>query len=85
MDVASALVYAVPGRSTEVRAQLERMPGLEIHAETRDGRFVVTAEDVDGVSAGDTMIALHRLDGVLAATMVCQYSDSGSDSGETRS
>lgn len=75
MDVASALVHAAPGRAAEVRAQLERMPGVQIHAQTRDGRFVVTAEDTPDARAADTVIALHRLDGVLAASMVCQYSD----------
>ena len=75
MDIASAVVHAVPGRSAEVRAQLERLRGVEIHAETPDGRFVVTAEDTPAGSAADAIMRLHTLDGVLTAAMVYQYCD----------
>jgi periplasmic nitrate reductase NapD len=75
MDIASAVVHAAPGRRDEVRAGLERLCGIEIHAETPDGRFVVTAEDTPEGSAGDAIMQLHRLDGVLSAAMVYQYSD----------
>ena len=57
MDIASAVVHAAPGRSAEVRAQLERLRGIEIHAETPEGRFVVTAEDTPEGSAGDAIMA----------------------------
>jgi periplasmic nitrate reductase NapD len=75
MDIASAVVHAAPGRRDEVRAGLERLRGVEIHAETPDGRFVVTAEDTPEGSAADAIIQLHRLDGVLTAAMVYQYCD----------
>jgi nitrate reductase NapD len=75
MDIASAVVHAAPGRRDEVRAGLERLRGIEIHAETPDGRFVVTAEDTPEGSAGDAIMQLHRLAGVLSAAMVYQYSD----------
>lgn len=75
MDIASAVVHAAPGRAGEVRAQLERLSGVEIHAETPDGRFVVTAEDTAAATAADAVVQFHRLDGVLSAAMVYQYSD----------
>jgi nitrate reductase NapD len=75
MDIASAVVHAAPGRRDEVRAGLERLRGIEIHAETPDGRFVVTAEDTPEGSAAEAIMQLHRLDGVLSAAMVYQYSD----------
>ena len=77
MDIASAVVHAAPGRRDEVRAGLERLRGVEIHAETPDGRFVVTAEDTPEGSAADAIMQLHRLDGVLTAAMVYQYCDDG--------
>jgi periplasmic nitrate reductase NapD len=75
MDIASAVIHAAPGRRAEVRAQLEGLRGLEIHAETPEGRFGVTVEDTAAGSAADTVVQLHRLDGVLSAAMVYQYSD----------
>ena len=76
MDIASAVVHAVPGRRDEVRAQLEGLHGVEIHAETADGRFIVTPEDTPAGSAADAIMRLHTLDGVLSAAMVYQYSES---------
>jgi nitrate reductase NapD len=75
MDIASAVVHAAPGRRDDVRAGLERLRGVEIHAETPDGRFIVTAEDTPAGSAADAIMRLHTLDGVLSAAMVYQYSD----------
>jgi len=82
MDIASAVVHAAPGRRDEVRLQLERMRGLEIHAETPEGRFVVTVEDTPDGTAADAVMRLHSLEGVLAAAMVYQYSDEAPDAEE---
>lgn len=75
MNISSAIVYALPRRADAVRASLRALPGVEIHHEGDDGRFIVTIEDGAGVSVADTVIQLHRLDGVLSAAMVYQYSD----------
>ena len=72
-EIASAVVYALPGRGPALREHLARMPGVEIHAETPDGGFVVTVEDSAGVSAGDTLLALHRVEDLLAAALVSHY------------
>ena len=75
MNISGAIVYALPNRADSIRARLNALAGVEIHAETGDGRFIVTVEDAPGASAADTVMALHRLDGVLSAAMVYQYSD----------
>lgn len=72
-EIASAVVYSLPGRVPALRQRLAQTPGVEIHAETPDGRFVVTVEDSDGASAGDTLLALHRFEEVLAAALVSHY------------
>ena len=75
MNVSSAIVYASPQCADSVRASLATLPGVEIHEQTGDGRFIVTVEDVPGATVDDTVMQLHRLDGVLFAAMVYQYSD----------
>jgi nitrate reductase NapD len=82
VDIASAIVHAIPGRRDEVRSALQRLQGVKIHAETADGRFIVTVEDLPDASVADTVVALHRLEGVLAAAMVYQYSDQAIDTKE---
>jgi nitrate reductase NapD len=72
-EVASVIVSALPGRRDLLKAQMLALPGVEIHAETPDGRFIVTVESTGQASAGDTLLALHRLDAVLAAALVSHY------------
>ena len=76
-DSVSALVSALPGKRDRLRAAMLGLPGVEIHGETRDGRFIVTIESTGAASAGDTLLALHRLDDVLAAALVSHYSVPG--------
>jgi len=72
-EIASAVVYAFPGRHEQVREALERQPGVEIHAETPDGRFVVTVEASARATTGDNLLALQNLEGVSAAALVAHY------------
>ena len=75
MNISSAIVYSNPRQAGTVRASLAGLPGIEIHQQTDDGRFIVTVEDVPGASVADTVMQMHRLEGVLFAAMVYQYSD----------
>jgi nitrate reductase NapD len=75
MNISSAIVHAIPGRADSIRSQLAALPGVEIHAQAPDGRFVVTVEDVPGAKVADTVMALHRIDGVRFAALVYQYAD----------
>ncbi len=70
MNISGILVHAAPARLEAVRRALELMPGVEIHTITDDGRLVVTVEDAAEVNSGDTVLAIHRIDGVLSAALV---------------
>lgn len=70
MNISSIIVHAKPTELVSVRGQLERIPGVEIHAATDDGRLVVTIEtDTDGETAG-TFDRINLMDGVMSAAMV---------------
>lgn len=73
IEIASAIVSAIPGRDARLRERLTAMPGVEIHAQTPDGRFIITVEDTHEATAGDTLLALHRIEDVLAAALVSHY------------
>lgn len=85
MNITSAVVYSAPNTRNAVRARLRALAGIQIHAESDDGRFIVTVEDVPGVNAADTVVRLHQLEGVQFAAMVYQYSDDNLRPEETRS
>jgi nitrate reductase NapD len=73
VEIVSVVVSALPGQRERLRAAMLGLPGVEIHGETRAGRFIVTIESTGKASAGDTLLALHRLDDVLAAAVVAHY------------
>jgi len=70
MNISSVIVHAKPTELTSVRGSLEQIPGVEIHAATDDGKFVVTIEsDTDGETAS-TFDRINTMDGVMSAAMV---------------
>jgi nitrate reductase NapD len=71
MNITGVLLQVNPGRMDEVRAALDRFAGVEVHMVTEDGRLIVTVEEED--SQGGTVLALHRLEGVLAASVTYHY------------
>ncbi len=66
MNVAGVILSARPERRDEIRAAASRLPGVEVHFVTEDGRLLVT---VEGDETGQSLLALHRLDGVIAASL----------------
>jgi periplasmic nitrate reductase NapD len=70
MNISGVLVHANPIKIDAIRQSLVEFDGVEIHGESDDGRLVVTIEDIGDQQAADTMLAVHRLEGVLSATLV---------------
>ncbi len=72
--ISSAVVLALPARLAEVTAGLHAMRGVEVHA-AQGSRIVVTIEGPDSGALGETLLAISRLDGVLAANMVYEHAE----------
>jgi len=75
MNISSVVIRTRPAEAEAVRAELARLPGVDIHALTGDGRIVITVEDSTTSSAADTFVRLHSVPGVFSVSMVYQYSD----------
>ncbi len=73
MNICGVLVHAHPDRLAAVRAGLAEMPGVDVHAETPEGRLVVTVEEHDGLGASERLADLHKLRGVLSAALVYHH------------
>lgn len=80
MNICGVLVHAVPERTDEVSRALAGLPGVEIHRFADDGRIVVSVEDQGGHLALDSLTAIHRLPGVVAASLVYHHFDAADDS-----
>ncbi len=79
MNISSIVVHAKPAELGPVRTLIERIPGVEIHAASDDGKLVVTIETgSDGETAG-TFQRINALDGVMSAAMVYHQFESDPD------
>ena len=76
MSLASLVLRIKPSRRSFAEAALIALPGVECHAMSEDGKLIVTVEDVAGAAMSDTLIAIHRLPDVLAATLAFESSES---------
>lgn len=70
MNVIGVLVHVQPSEEIAVGHALGLMPGVDVHAATSDGRLVVTAHDVDGRNASDSLMAMALIPGVINAALV---------------
>ncbi len=70
MNISSVIVHAKPTELTSVRGSLEQIPGVEIHAATDDGKFVVTIETESDGETASTFDRINTMPGVMSAAMV---------------
>jgi nitrate reductase NapD len=76
MNICGVLVHALPEKGGAVEAAIAGLDGAELHDTVPDGRMIVTVEDTEDNSAGDTVLALHRIPGVLSAALVYHHFES---------
>lgn len=69
MNICGVLVHCAPLQRADVEDALSAIAGVEIHGHAPGDRLIVTAEDAGDVSAADSILAIHRLPGVIAATL----------------
>jgi nitrate reductase NapD len=74
-NICGVLVHARTEHIDQVQASLKKIPGVEVHTATGDGRLVVTVESDDRRFVADTISSFHDVKGVLSAAMVYQFSD----------
>lgn len=79
MNISGLLIYAQPQRAENVRARLEQLPGVEVHAVTADGQLVVTVEGNGEQEMTQTFDRLNAVPGVHAATLVYHHSETLDD------
>lgn len=79
MNISSAILHIASPRLDEVCVALQNIAGVEIHAQSPEGKVVVTIENGDTKTAADSYAAMNAIPGVVSVAMVYQYSDDGSD------
>jgi nitrate reductase NapD len=75
MNISSAIVYAKPTQEAALQTQLAMLDGVQVHAQTEDGRFIVTLECADDVQAIDLYKTIEHLPGALSVAMIFQQTE----------
>jgi len=75
MNIVSLVLRIHPESRVAAEAALTALPGVECHAMSADGRLIATVEDAAGAAMSDTLIAIHRIPEVLAATLAYEHND----------
>jgi nitrate reductase NapD len=70
MNISGVLVHAYPEKAASVARRLKSKEGFEVHANTTEGKIVVTIEKPDDSSMSDAMLELQVMPDVLNASMV---------------
>ncbi len=73
MNIASLVVHTLPENLEGVYADLEAMPGVEVHGKSEEGKLVVTIEDEGKTLASDSMMAVQDINGVVNAVLIYHY------------
>ena len=81
LNICGVAVYLSPNAGTDVPAKIRELPGVELHATSNDGRLAATIVDTPASLAIDQIAAIHRLPGVVAASLIFHAVDTAD--GET--
>ncbi len=73
MNICSVVVHARPENLAEVQANLECLPGVEVHGGSEEGKLIVTVEDTGGSTMSETVARFNDVDGVINAVMIYHY------------
>ncbi len=75
MNISGVLVHARPERAEAVKQQLIKIPGVEVHAISPEGRMVLTIETEHTGQMADTLVACQNVAHVLSATMIYHHDE----------
>ena len=75
LHVSSLLVHGVASRLAEIRAAIEGLPGVEVHASDPAGKLIVTIECHNEAEIGRQIEAMRAMDGVHTASLVYHQVD----------
>jgi nitrate reductase NapD len=79
IHIAGLVVHTRPENIDRVRARLERISGVEVHACDPRGKLVVTLEAPSDSAIADWLNDIPELPGVIACSLVHSHSEDGEE------
>jgi nitrate reductase NapD len=69
-NICGVAVYLAPDAGSDLTAKILALPGVELHAASGERRLAATIVDTPSSMAIDQIAAIHRLPGVVAASLI---------------
>lgn len=69
-NICGIAVYLAPNAGEDLEARIRALPGVELHAASGERRLAATVVDTPSSMAIDQIAAIHRLPGVVAASLI---------------
>lgn len=79
MNISGIVVHASPDKIDMIRARLEEIPGVEVHAASTEGKMVVTIEKPADREVADIFEEISRIPGILSTAMVYHHFEPGTE------
>lgn len=70
LNICGVAVYLAPDAQRDLTVKIQALPGVELHAVSGECRLAATIVDTPESMAIDQIAAIHRLPGVVAASLV---------------
>lgn len=83
MSISGFVIHTNPDRAAALHQQLVSLDGVEIHATGPDGSLVVTLDEPNERAAGQRLLEIDRLPGVISTALVYNYFDPPPEAEET--
>ena len=80
MNICGCLAHVSPVHADAAAQVMNEIPGVEVHAQTDEGRFVVVVEDTPARLASEIIMDLHQIPGVLSVTLTYHHFEDLADS-----
>jgi nitrate reductase NapD len=73
MNICGCLVHIAPAQAQAASATMKNTPGVEVHAEAEDGRFVIVVEDTPTRLSSEIIMDMHQIPGVISLTLTYHH------------
>lgn len=73
MNICGCLVHTTPELASATSDEIAAFDGVEVYAQTSDGKIVVVVEDTPARLASETIMALHQVPGIITLTLTYHH------------
>jgi nitrate reductase NapD len=78
-NICGVAVYLAPAAARDLTGRILALPGVELEAASGESRLALTVIDTPASLAIDQIAAMHRLPGVVSASLIFHAFDTADD------